>query len=77
MTIPGAQYLPAVDAPKSTMGAVYAVGVPLVIAYAIYEGGMPEDWEEWLVVIVLAAVALGFLANAFSVQFAAAPAATA
>jgi hypothetical protein len=68
-------YLPAVNAPKSTIGAVYGAGVPLVIGYALYESGMPEDVSEWAVAIVLALVAVGFLMNLIQVQIAAAPAA--
>lgn len=60
--------LPAVDAPKSTAGMIYGAGVPLVIGYALYEAGMPEDAAEWAVALVLLLVAVGFAMNLFTVQ---------
>lgn len=67
-------YLPGSSVPKSTLGMVYAIGVPLIVGYALYEGGMPEGWHEWLVSIVLALVAAGFALNLLNVQLAATPA---
>jgi len=64
-------FLPAVDAPASTVGKVYAAGVPLVIGYALYDAGMPEGAAEWAVAIVLLLVALGFAMNLVQVQLAA------
>lgn len=72
----GAGYLPGSTTPKSTLGMVYAIAVPLVIGYALYEGGMPEGWHEWLVSIVLGLVAAGFALNLVNVQIAASPAGT-
>lgn len=70
-------YLPAVDATKSTAGMIYGAGVPLVIGYALWQGGMPEDVEEWVVAVVLAIVAIGFAMNFLQVQIAStAPAAS-
>lgn len=65
--------LPAVNAPKSTPGLVFGAGVPLVIGYALYEAGMPEGVEEWVVAIVLALVAIGFAMNFVQVQIASTP----
>jgi len=62
-------YLPAVNAPKTTFGMIYGVGVPLVIGYALYEQGMPEGVAEWAVTAVLALVAIGFALNLMNVQF--------
>lgn len=62
------QALPAVNAPKSTPGLIFGAGVPLVIGYALYEAGMPEGAEEWVVAIVLALVAIGFAMNLVQVQ---------
>ena len=61
-------FLPAVDAPKSTVNAIYGAGIPVVILYALYEAGMPEDAAEWIVSIVLLLVAVGFAMNFISVQ---------
>lgn len=60
--------LPAVNAPKSTAGLIFGAGVPLVIGYALYEAGMPEGVEEWVVAVVLALVAIGFAMNLVKVQ---------
>lgn len=68
MAISIGSFLPSVDAPKSTVNAIYGAGIPLVILYALYEGGMPEDATEWVVSIVLLLVAAGFALNFFTVQ---------
>jgi len=65
--------LPAVNAPKSTPGLVFGAGVPLVIGYALYEAGMPEGVEEWVVAVVLALVAIGFAMNLVKVQIGTTP----
>ena len=62
-------YLPAVDAPKSTPGMIYAIGVPVVIGYLLYDQGMPEGAAEWVASVILALVALGFTLNMVKVQF--------
>lgn len=61
-------FLPAVDSSKSIAGAVYGAGVPLVVGYALYKGGMPEDVTEWLIAAVLLLVAVGFAMNFVQVQ---------
>lgn len=69
-----AQYLPVESSNPSAVGKFWGIAATVTIGYVLFEGGMPEGIVEWIVAIVLALIALGFVANLAVTQFAAAAA---
>lgn len=68
------QYLPVESSNPSIVGKFWGIAATATIGYVLFEGGMPDGVVEWLVAIVLALIAAGFIANLIVTQFAAAPA---